>query len=228
MSEALSLAESPVGGGAYSLEHRIKSHATSLGFDPVGITRLGAADTHPAFLDWLARGYAGEMGYLHRGAEKRRDTGLPFPGVSSAIVVALDYGGKQPPGTIARYARGLDYHDVMLRRLEALHRFVETAVERPVRGKAYVDTGPLLERDLARQAGLGWIGKNTMLLNPRRSTSSSSRMRPSMRTDVGAALGVSTPVRRRPSSHRACSTPGAASRTSPSSIDPTSPRSCGR
>ncbi len=150
-----------------TLEQRIRTRAAEFGFDPVGITRLGPADTYDAFLRWIDAGYAGEMAYLPRGAEKRRDTGLPFERVRSAIVVALDYGGKQPAGPIARYARGDDYHDVMVRRLDDLHRWIESDVGRTVRAKAYVDTGPILERDLARRAGLGWIGKNTMLISPR-------------------------------------------------------------
>lgn len=154
--------------GAASLEQRIRTRASELGFDPIGITALGAVETHGAFRNWLAKGYAGEMGYLARGAEKRRDTRLPFEGARSAIVVALDYGGKQPAGPVARYARGDDYHGLMADRLDALHRWIEEQCGRRVRGKAYVDTGPILERDLARRAGLGWIGKNTMLINPTR------------------------------------------------------------
>ena len=147
-------------------EHVIKAHAYALGFDLVGITSLGAAESSPMFEQWLERGFAGEMAYLARGAEKRRDTRLPVPGTVSAIVVAMNYGGREPSGPVARYARGDDYHDVMLDRLTQLHRRVDDSFGRAIRGKAYVDTGPLLERDLARRAGLGWFGKNTMLLNP--------------------------------------------------------------
>lgn len=153
---------------ATALEQRIKQHAAALGFDPVGVTRLGPANTYEAFARWLERGYSGEMTYLPRGAEKRRDTTLAFTGARSAIVVALDYGGKEPAGPIARYARGDDYHDVMLERLADLHRWLESECGHPVSGKAYVDTGPILERDLAQKAGLGWFGKNTMLINPTR------------------------------------------------------------
>ena len=149
-----------------TLEERIKAQAYGLGFDLVGIARLGPAETAGAFGEWLARGYAGDMGYLPRGAEKRRDTRLPVPGSVSAVVVAMNYGGTSPSGPVARYARGDDYHDVLLAKLEALHEWMAADVGHPVRGKAYVDTGPLLERDLARRAGLGWFGKNTNLLNP--------------------------------------------------------------
>jgi epoxyqueuosine reductase len=149
-------------------EERLKERARELGFDPVGITPLGPVESFAAFRDWLDRGYAGEMVYLERGAEKRQDTTRPVPGARTAIVVALDYGGKQPAGSIARYARGADYHDIMLDRLRILHTWLEDDCGHRVPGKAYVDTGPILERDLARRAGLGWIGKNTMLINPDR------------------------------------------------------------
>jgi epoxyqueuosine reductase len=151
-----------------SREERIKEHARQLGFDPVGITPLGPVESFAAFRDWLDKGYAGEMAYLDRGAEKRQDTSRPVPGARTAIVVALDYGGRQPAGSIARYARGDDYHDIMLDRLRTLHTWLEHDCGHSVSGKAYVDTGPILERDLARRAGLGWIGKNTMLINPER------------------------------------------------------------
>ncbi len=160
------LSPGPV-GSASPLEERIKAQAYGLGFDLVGITTLGPAQTAPAFEEWLARGYGGEMGYLQRGAEKRRDSRLPFPGARSAIVVALDYGGRAPSGPVARYARGADYHELMVERLSALHRWLAEQVGHPVPGKVYVDTGPILERDLARRAGLGWFGKNTNLVNPR-------------------------------------------------------------
>lgn len=149
------------------LEALIKAQAFGLGFDLAGITALGPAATAAAFDDWLARGYEGEMSYMARTAEKRRDSRLPLEGMRSAVVVAMSYGGDQPPGPVARYARGADYHDVMIERLNALHRWLDARMGEHVGGKAYVDTGPLLERDLARRAGLGWFGKNTTLINPR-------------------------------------------------------------
>ena len=149
------------------IEGMIKAQSYGLGFDLVGITRLGPATTVGAFDDWLARGYEGEMSYMSRWADKRRDSRLPFDGVTSAVVVAMNYGGREPSGPVARYARGDDYHDVMVKRLRELHRCINERVGREIRGKAYVDTGPVLERDLARRAGLGWFGKNTMLINPK-------------------------------------------------------------
>ena len=149
------------------LEARVKDRAYALGFDLVGIAALGPVETAPAFERWLAARYDGDMAYLARGAAKRADTRLPVTGARSAIVVALDYGGRAPDGPVARYARGDDYHDVMLERLNDLHAWLAADVGHDVPGKAYVDTGPILERDLARKAGLGWFGKNTNLINPR-------------------------------------------------------------
>jgi epoxyqueuosine reductase len=152
---------------ATTIEQRIKSQAYGLGFDLVGLTTLGPAPTAARFDEWLALGHAGEMSYLERGAEKRRDTRRPVEGARSAVVVAMSYGGREPSGPVSRYARGDDYHDVMESRLRELHRCVDDWAGAAVRGKAYVDTGPLLERDLARRAGLGWFGKNAMLIHPR-------------------------------------------------------------
>jgi len=149
-----------------ALARLLKGQAYGLGFDLCGIATLGPMETADAFDAWVAAGYAGEMHYLPRWADKRRDSRLPYEGVTSAIVVAMQYGGREPSGPVARYARGDDYHDVMVERLRELHRWVDARLGAPVRGKAYVDTGPLLERDLARRAGLGWFGKNTNLVNP--------------------------------------------------------------
>src|SRR5688572_1613943 len=124
-----------------AVEHWIKAQAYGLGFDLAGITTLGPAPTAQRFDDWLARGYAGEMAYLERGAEKRRDSRRPVAGARSAVVVALDYGGREPGGPVARYARGDDYHDVMDTQLRELHARVNRFVDRDVPGKPYVDTG---------------------------------------------------------------------------------------
>jgi epoxyqueuosine reductase len=149
-----------------ALEPRIKAHAYGLGFDQCGIATLGPAKTAAKFDAWLERGYAGEMYYLKRWADRRRDTRLPARGMRSAVVVTLDYGGRSPVGPIARYARGRDYHRVMREKLRALRRLI--ASETSTRMRAYSDTGPILERDLAQRAGLGWFGKNTMLIHPKR------------------------------------------------------------
>ena len=148
------------------LEDLIKAQAYGLGFDLVGITRLGPAETAGEYQEWLKRGYAGDMAYLQRGADTRADTTLPFPGATSAIVVGLNYGGTAPSGPIARYARGDDYHNIMWRMLDSLHEWIDQHVGCATSGRSYVDTAPILERDLARRAGLGWQAKNTNLINP--------------------------------------------------------------
>src|SRR3954465_14018500 len=152
--------------GSTSLESLIKAQALGIGFDLVGITRTGPAGTAEYFDRWLSAGRAGTMSYLEKHADLRRNSSKPFDGGVSAIVVGLDYGGAEPTGPVARYARGDDYHEVMWRRLDELHAWIDRHLERRVRGRGYVDTGPLLERDLARRAGLGWFGKNTNLINP--------------------------------------------------------------
>jgi epoxyqueuosine reductase len=147
---------------------RLRAAAYGLGFDLVGLTTLGPVGTAPQFAEWIAAGRQGSMDYLARGATLREDSTRPEPGMVSAVVVAMDYGGREPSGPVARYARGDDYHDVMRTRLRRLHAELETIVGAPVPARPYVDTGPILERDLARQAGLGWFGKNTMLIHPGR------------------------------------------------------------
>ncbi len=146
-------------------EHRLKSQALAAGFDLAGIATLGPPDTVAHFDDWLVIGHHGEMAYLERGADLRRDTRRPVAGMVSALVVALNYGGTQPPGPIARYARFADYHRVMWDKLDALLAWARGEIG-DVNGRSFVDSGPVLERDLAQRAGLGWFGKNTLLINP--------------------------------------------------------------
>jgi epoxyqueuosine reductase len=149
-----------------TLEQRLEREAYALGFDLCGFARLGPAESAAAYDEWVARDLAGTMGYMVRNAELRHDTRRPHPGAVSAIVVGMSYGGREPSGPVARYARGDDYHDVMRERLRQLHRRLEAFVGAPVDARPYVDTAPILERDLARRAGLGWFGKNTNLINP--------------------------------------------------------------
>ena len=162
MSAAVAVSAPP------KIEELLRAQAFGLGFDLCGITTLGPVETHAAFERWVDAGRAGDMHYLAKWRDKRADTRLPFPGVTSAVVVGMDYGGREPAGPVARYARGDDYHDVMVERLRTLQRWLGETLGHEVAGKAYVDTGPILERDLARRAGLGWFGKNTMLVNPHR------------------------------------------------------------
>jgi epoxyqueuosine reductase len=155
-----------------ALGERMKSVALALGFDRAGVARLEPSRESAAFADWIARGRHGEMAWLARNVEKRVDPRTLFEGARSALVVALVYDpGKESElqagrARIARYARGADYHDVMLDRLRSVGDALEALAERPVRWRAYVDTGPVLERVVAAQAGLGWIAKNTCLIDP--------------------------------------------------------------
>ena len=150
------------------LSERLKAQAYGLGFDLAGITTLGEPATRAHFDAWIAAGRHGEMAYLDgAGAELRRDARRPHEGATHALVLAMSYGGREPSGPIARYARGDDYHEVLRERVRALHHWLETETGRQVNARPYVDSGPILERDLAQRAGLGWFGKNAMLINPR-------------------------------------------------------------
>lgn len=154
----------------------LRSWAVEAGFDRAGIASLepGSGSVGgEAFLRWLARGDQAGMQYLERRVEARLDPATLLPGAKSAICVALQYwplaGEPEPEGDlwprVARYARGRDYHDLMLERLQSLAERVRDAFP-SCATRPYVDTGPILERDLAARAGLGVIGKNTMLLHP--------------------------------------------------------------
>ncbi len=152
------------------LTERLKAEGLRLGFDKVGVAPAVTAPDYPRFLDWLEAGCAAGMGYLERHADARGDPNRILQDVRSIVMVSMVYGrpdDREPgptEGKIARYARGLDYHDVLRRRLEDLHAWLVR--ERPeARGRVVVDTAPLLERDYARLAGLGWVGKNTMLID---------------------------------------------------------------
>lgn len=146
---------------------RLEGQAYGLGFDLVGVTDLGRPESYEHFAAWLAAGHHAGMDYLARGAELRADARRPHPGATHAIVVGMHYGGREPSGPVARYARGDDYHEVMRERLRGFVPWLEAELGVPVDARPYVDSGPLLERDLAQRAGLGWFGKNTMLINPK-------------------------------------------------------------
>lgn len=156
-----------------TLEDRLKQHARALGFELAGIAPATEADGFDRLRDWLALGFAGTMEYMQRHSDARRHPASILPDVRSVLMVAMNYRPPDeempngtPHGRIARYARGMDYHDVLRDRLNRLRDWL--CQERPdCVGRGVVDTAPLLERDFARRAGLGWFGKNTMLLNKR-------------------------------------------------------------
>ncbi|MFN8580544.1 MAG: QueG-associated DUF1730 domain-containing protein [Gemmatimonadaceae bacterium] len=137
----------------------MKARAYALGFDLCGIATLGTTGTFPQFERWLSLGMSAGMTYLERYLDQRRDRRLVHPGTTTAIVVGMAYGGREPAGPVARYARGDDYHVVMRQRLRTLQAWLEAEVGRPLVGRPFVDTAPILERDLARQAGLGGLAR---------------------------------------------------------------------
>ncbi len=146
--------------------------ALAVGFD-VASAAGPEPDERTRFLHrWLERGYAGEMHWIGRRAEERIDPRRLFEGLRSVVTVGLVYdpGPRAQPGSgvgqVARYAGGEDYHQLILDRLRALEAALEAWAEAPVRSRAYVDTGPVLEKVFAARSGLGWLGKNTCLIHP--------------------------------------------------------------
>src|SRR5262245_28180089 len=153
-----------------TLADRLKDRARALDFELVGIAPATGADGFDHFLHWLNRGFAGEMGYMNRQAQARRHPDTVLSSVRSVVMVGLNYrvgqNSNSAPGKIASYALGDDYHDVLRRKLNELLAWI--GAEAPgTNGRGVVDTAPLLERDFARRAGLGWFGKNTMLIDKR-------------------------------------------------------------
>src|SRR5881396_965601 len=148
----------------------VKRRGLALGFDAVGIATL-EANAHAAELDrWLAAGYAGTMTYLHRQSAKRKQPARIMPGAKVAVVTLTNYfHDPGPPARgqprVAQYAQSADYHRVLGRRLERLAGEIRE-VAPGAKTRCYVDAGPVPERELAQRAGLGWIGKNMMLIHP--------------------------------------------------------------
>jgi epoxyqueuosine reductase len=157
---------------------QILGEAERLGFDLVGIAPARPPATTGSYQSWLEAGYHAEMRYLSRAdaVAHRIDPTSILPGLRTIVTVGADYHTQPLPpelrddpsrGVIASYAWGDDYHEVMLPRLHRLAEFVARLTGEPAAYRAYVDTGPVLERDLAVQAGLGFVGKNTNLIHPR-------------------------------------------------------------
>ncbi|MBI5960944.1 MAG: tRNA epoxyqueuosine(34) reductase QueG, partial [Chloroflexi bacterium] len=169
-----------------------RQFAARLGFNGVGIIPAALSPRLDAYHRWIAAGMHGSMGYLARPdrVQRRADLNVILPGVRSLVIVALDYGtittasprqadsppltvvekglGGEARGRISNYAWGADYHTIMLPRLEQIAAWLREQSGGDVISRAYVDTGAILERGHAQQAGLGFVGKNTMLIHPRR------------------------------------------------------------
>jgi epoxyqueuosine reductase len=163
-----------------ALKKSIKEEARRLGFILAGVTTPEPPPHLSAFEDWLMQGRHAAMDYLaqDRSRARRADPRLILPECKSILVLAIPYSnpsltptpppeGEDVTGKVAAYAWGADYHLILPDRLQSLVAFIERQAGRPVANRWYTDTGPILERDLAQRAGLGWIGKNTCLINPK-------------------------------------------------------------
>jgi epoxyqueuosine reductase len=166
------------------VKEAIRQRALELGFDACGFTTAHPPASLPQFDSWLAQGHHGELAYLERGRAKRAELERVLPGVQTVIALAAGYSpgpaaAETPPGqqahlqapaakgVVARYARHADYHTVLAPALRELADAVNRAGGPGTRSLAYTDTGPILERDLAQRAGIGFIGKHTGLIRPR-------------------------------------------------------------
>lgn len=163
------------------LKQAIKDEASRLGFVLAGFTSAEPPPHFSTFERWLAHDRHGSMAYMVRedARLKRGDPHRLMPECRTILVLGVPYSkpvgtvrsegpDKQPRGRVAAYAWGEDYHRILPGRLTEIVGFIERKVGHPVRSRWYTDTGPILERDLAQRAGLGWIGKNTCLINPRK------------------------------------------------------------
>ena len=156
----------------HPLPSRIKGQAHTLGFELAGIAPAADADGFAHLQDWLAQGFAGEMDYMSRHGDARRHPDSILPNVKSVVMVGINYRAVPQEslrsswglGRVSCYAGGLDYHEVLRAKLKLLLGWIQEQVP-GTQGRAVIDTAPLLERDFARRAGLGWFGKNTMLLH---------------------------------------------------------------
>jgi epoxyqueuosine reductase len=154
----------------------VKRRAAELGFDLCGIAPADAFPELSFFSEWLSRGYAGRMEYLARNADRRADVRAILPSARSVVALGTVYNVDRPysvqngdPGVaaISRYAWGEDYHEVIADRMSALLEWMREQGGEDFQARQYVDTGPVQERVYAHRAGLGWLGKNTCLINGR-------------------------------------------------------------
>lgn len=164
---------------AHTLTRQLKAQAQALGFDLVGVTPATPSKHLAAYERWLALEYHGEMAYMGRPdrVSRRQDLQMILPGAQALVCVGLSYATRRLPdavlcqpgrGRISNYAWGVDYHAVMTPRLQRLAEWLARATGGAARSRVYVDTGAVLERDHAESAEFGFIGKNTMLIHPRR------------------------------------------------------------
>ena len=150
----------------------IKDRAYDLGFQMVGVSKAGFLEEEaPRLEDWLNKNYHGEMGYMANHFDKRLDPTKLVPGAKSVISLLYNYYPEQKQDSsapkLAKYAYGKDYHYVIKHKLKDLLYWMQDEIGE-VDGRVFVDSAPVLERDWAKRSGLGWIGKNTLLINPKK------------------------------------------------------------
>jgi len=150
----------------------LKEKARALGFDLVGVAPIGPFPEAVFYPKWLESGYAGEMRYLERQKPAKMNSDSLLTGAKSVVVCAINYNTNRPltpfdrlRAWVSRYAWGEDYHETVRQKLNDLARWLEQSSGH--RTRAYVDTGPLLERVYAKYAGIGWFGKHTCIINQR-------------------------------------------------------------
>ena len=157
-----------------ALTQQIHARANDLGFELVGITPAAQSETIARYRQWIENGYAGKMGYLERHLPLKVDVRQLLAEAKSVISLAMNYYTLDPPkalaedparGQISRYAWGDDYHDVIRQRLSELVDFIKQTAETELKTRICVDTAPIIEREYAQKAGIGWIGKNTNLIH---------------------------------------------------------------
>ncbi len=160
-----------------ALVHNLKGKAASLGFTQAAVIPAQPSQHSQYYEAWLKAGHSGDMAYLARpdAVARRADLSLTVPEAKSVIALSANYHTQDLPpdilndpsrGIIASYAWNIDYHTLLTPRLYELQGWLEAQVDQPIYGRAYIDTGPVLERELAARAGLGFIGKNTCLIHP--------------------------------------------------------------
>jgi epoxyqueuosine reductase len=156
------------------LSHLIKQHALELGFDEVGISNAQQLDEEADLMEkWLEKGFQGEMSYLERNKEKRYDPRLLVEGTKSIVSVLYNYFPEEQLDThdnykISKYAYGQDYHTVIREKLYQLLAFIESHTGKLETARAFTDSAPILDRAWAQKSNLGFIGKNTCLIHPRK------------------------------------------------------------
>ena len=157
-----------------TLSQHIQARAHKLGFELIGITPAAQSETIARYRQWIENGYAGKMGYLEKHLPLKVDVRQLLAEAKSVISLAMNYYTLDPPkalaedparGQISRYAWGDDYHDVIRQRLSELVDFIKQTAETELKTRVCVDTAPIIEREYAQKAGIGWIGKNTNLIH---------------------------------------------------------------